>query len=100
MDYRERGSHARGVYLAQGNSKGETRGRKRHKNNARVAKESVRMERGYEGKNFIANILAAYGYIILYIKKPPCYSERHVYAILRVFFTLLTDTIIYCYNKN
>ena len=41
MDYRERGSHARGgyptyvVYLAQGNSKSEARGINRHKNNAR-----------------------------------------------------------------
>ena len=38
IDYRERGSHARGVYvshtghLAHGNSKGEARGRSRHKN--------------------------------------------------------------------
>ena len=45
IDRRERGSHARGVYpylwhlshtgyLAHGNSKGEARGRHRHKNNS------------------------------------------------------------------
>ena len=33
IDYRERGSRARGVYPTQGNSKGEATGRSRYKNN-------------------------------------------------------------------
>ena len=43
MDYRERGSRARGLYptqgyLVHGNSKGEARGRSRHKNNSKIFK--------------------------------------------------------------
>ena len=42
MDYREQGFHVRGahptLYLAHGNSKGEVRGRNRHKNNERVVR--------------------------------------------------------------
>ena len=42
MNYREQGSHARGVshtgYLEPGNNKGEARGRSRHKNNAKVVR--------------------------------------------------------------
>ena len=51
MDYRERGTHARGVvYPTQdtsllGTSKCDTKGRNRHKNN----KKSGRKERGHEG---------------------------------------------------
>ena len=41
MNYIERGSHARGVYYtldisrAHGNSKGEAKGRRRHRNNSK-----------------------------------------------------------------
>ena len=51
MDYRERGSHARGVYpLSHGNSKDEAKGNIRHTNNSyRVV---WNMERGHEGEKF------------------------------------------------
>ena len=58
IEYKERGSHARGVYdvshtvyLAHGNSKGEARGRNKRKNNARVARNlEERKESGHEGE--------------------------------------------------
>ena len=44
MDYRERGSHARGVYPTQYTSKGEARGKSRHKYNSKRV-------RNMEGRN-------------------------------------------------
>ena len=49
MDYRKRGPHARGV--SHGNSKGEARGRSRHKNNVRVARSLEERNVGMKGKS-------------------------------------------------
>ena len=51
MNGRERGSHARGVYPAYGNSKGEVRG-SRHKNNS--------MKSGRRERPFVIHSLIAY----------------------------------------
>ena len=47
--YRERGSQI--GYLTHGNSKGEAKGRNRHKNNARVVRILEELERGTKGKS-------------------------------------------------
>ena len=64
MDYRKRGSHARGVYpdtvyLAHGKSKGEARGRIRHKNNARIVKNLEERNVGAKEKSPKQNITNA-----------------------------------------
>ena len=56
IDCREQGSHARGVshtgYLAHENSKGEARGRRRHKNNSkRVVRNMGERNAGTKRKN-------------------------------------------------
>ena len=54
MDYRERRSHARDVhpYLAHGNSKGEARGRNRHKTHSkRVVGHLEDRNGGMKGKS-------------------------------------------------
>ena len=58
MDYRGRGSHARGVYLsthtvylAHRNIKSEVRERNRHKNNARVVGNLKERNVGTKGKS-------------------------------------------------
>ena len=65
MDYRERGSHARGVYnrvyLAHGNSKGEITGRSGHKSNSkRVVRNLEERNEGTKMKSPKLNLKFSY----------------------------------------